>query len=216
MELIGVGIATGVGSNKAWEDAYNISSGALLKASYEGLGGFGSFCVVLLALGCIQNNVPSTYVAALSIQTLGRYVRKIPRWLLCLFLMVIELVCSVAGRNHLYEVFENFLPIMAYWVCPWLTIVLEEHVFFHALIGKSFDWTAWQDNKRLPFGAAAMVSWLIGWAGAIVGMAQVWYTGPIALKVGGWGGDVGGWLSIAFAGVVYPPLRWLEMKNFGR
>lgn len=192
-ELIGVGIATGVAANPAWSEAYEISSGAVLMACFEGLGGFGGFCGVLIAFGAIQNVAPSTYVAALSIQTLGRYVRAIPRWVLCLFIMSIQLACSVAGRNSLYGIFENFLPIMAYWVCPWLTIVIEEHVIFHVLRGIPFDWTIWEDRKKLPFGAAALLAWvsvvawkmertitsadayhqLVGWAGAIIGMAQV-------------------------------------------
>ncbi len=50
-----------------------------------------------------------------------------------------------------------------------------------------------------------------------MGMYQIWYTGPIALKVGGaYGGDIGAWLAIGFAGVAFPPLRWLELKKFGR
>lgn len=127
---------------------------------FDGLGGFGGFCGVLIALGAISNVAPSTYVAALSIQTLGRYVRNIPRWVLCLFLTCVELACSVAGRNSLYGIFENFLPIMAYWVCPWLTIVIEEHVLFHKLRGVPFDWSIWEDSKKLPFGAAAMLAWV--------------------------------------------------------
>ena len=94
--------------------------------------------------------------------------------------------------------------------------MLEEHLLFHVLRGVPFDWTVWEDKKRLPIGAAALLSWLIGWAGAIVGMDQAWYKGPIALKVGGYGGDIGAWVSIAFACVVYPPLRYLELKKFGR
>ena len=127
---------------------------------------------------------------------------------------IIELVCAVAGRNNLYNIFENFLPIMAYWVCPWVTIVLEEHLIFHR--GVPFDWAIWEDPKKLPIGAAALLSWLIGWAGAIIGMAQVWYTGPVALSIGGYGGDIGEWLAIAFAGVIYPPLRYIELRKFGR
>ena len=188
VELVGVGIATGIASNPGWTKAYNTSSGALLNACFDGFGGFGSFCVVILALGAIQNNTPSTYVAALSIQTLGRYAKVVPRWAWCIFIMLIELVCSVAGRNNLYGIFENFLPIMAYWVCPWLTIVIEEHIIFHVLMKRPFDWKIWEDKARLPLGAAAMTAWLIGWAGAILGMAQLWYTGPIGLEVGGWGG----------------------------
>ena len=214
--FIGVGIATGVSANPAWADAYAISSGALLKACYEGLGGFGDFCVVILALGAIQNNAPPTYVGALSIQSLGRYAKRVPRWTWSLFLTAVELVCSVAGRNSLFNIFENFLPIMSYWVCPWLTIFVEEHLLFHVLRGLAFDWAVWEDRKRLPVGAAALLAWLVGWAGAITGMAQVWYTGPVALSVGGTGGDIGAWMSIAFAGAVYPPLRYIELRRLGR
>ena len=68
IELIGVGIATGIPSNTRWSEAYSISSGAVLTACFDGFGGFGSLCVVILALGAIQNIAPSTYVAATSIQ----------------------------------------------------------------------------------------------------------------------------------------------------
>ncbi|KAK3704326.1 Vitamin B6 transporter [Vermiconidia calcicola] len=216
VDLIGIGIATGIATKPAWTEAYTISSGALLKASYEGLGGFGDFCLVILALGCINNIAPSTYVGALSMQTLGKYPKLVPRWVWSLFLMVIELACSVAGRNRLFIIFENFLPIMACWVCPYLAIVLEEDIIFHTVKGKAYDWTIWQDKDQLPLGAAAMTAWLVGWAGAIVGMSQVWYAGPVALELGGYGGDIGGWLSIAFAGMVYPPLRYLELRKLKR
>lgn len=106
--------------------------------------------------------------------------------------------------------------MMAYWVCPWITIVIEEHLLFHKLTGKVFDWSIYEDKSKLPIGLAASLSFLIGFAGAIVGMHQIWYTGPLAIKLGGDGGDIGGWLSIGFTGIVFPPLRWLELKGFGR
>jgi purine-cytosine permease-like protein len=107
--------------------------------------------------------------------------------------------------------------MMAYWICPWITIVLEEHLLFHKLTSKAFDWSIYESKSKLPIGRAAFLSFLIGFAGAVVGMYQIWYTGPIALKVGGdYGGDIGAWLAIGFAGVVFPPLRWLELKRFGR
>jgi len=214
--IVGVGIATGVAITPAWNDAYGISSGALLLACYEGLGGFWSFCVVILALGSVTNNAPCTYAAALTIQVLGRYAKAIPRWVWCVVITLIELICAVAGRNHLFNIFEDFLPIMSYWVCPWVTIVLEEHLLFHVLRGVPFDWTAWEDRKRLPIGLAALFAWLVGWVGAIIGMEQVWYQGPVALKIGGYGGDIGAWMAIAFAGAVFPPLRYLELRKVGR
>jgi len=53
-------------------------------------------------------------------------------------------------------------------------------------------------------------------AGAVVGMAQVWYIGPIAAKLGPFGGDLGFELAAIFAGVIFPPLRYWEIKKFGR
>ena len=214
--IIGVAIATGVPATPGWSDAYEVSSGALLLACYDGLGGFGGFCVVILALGSITNNAPSTYSAALTAQVLGRYAKAVPRWVWCIIIMLIEFVRSVAGRNHTFNIFENFLPIMSYWVCPWLTIALEEHLLFHVLRGVPFDWTAWENKKKLPIGAAALFAWLFGWGGAIIGMDQAWCRGSIASKIGGYGGDIGAWLSIAFACITYPPLRYLELKKFGR
>ena len=216
VNILCVGIATGIATTPAWNEASQISTGALLLACYDGLGGFGGFLVVIIALGAISNNIPGSYSAALSIQVLGRYGKAIPRWILCLIIMVVELVCAVAGRDHLYNIFEDFLPIMSYWVTPWLTIALEEHLIFHKLRGVPFDWTAWEDKKRLPIGIAALIAWLCGWAGAIIGMDQAWYSGPVAARIGGVGGDIGAWMTIAFAGVVFPPLRYLELRKFGR
>lgn len=106
---------------------------------------------------------------------------------------------------------------MAYWICPWITISLEEYFIFHKLQGKSFDWSIYNDRTKLPIGYAALLSFLIGFAGAIVGMYQIWYTGPIALMIGGeYGGDIGDWLGIGFTAIVFPPLRYLELKKFGR
>ncbi|TGO92055.1 hypothetical protein BPOR_0011g00050 [Botrytis porri] len=215
--IVGVGIATGVPNIPAWSDAYAISSGALLYECYGRLGGFGGFCVVILALGSITNNAPCSYSAALTIQVLGRWANKIPRWFWCVLITAVELVLSVCGRNKLYTVFENFLPMMAYWICPWITISLEEYFIFHKLQGKSFDWSIYNDRTKLPIGYAALLSFLIGFAGAIVGMYQIWYTGPIALMIGGeYGGDIGDWLGIGFTAIVFPPLRYLELKKFGR
>ena len=214
--IVGVGIATGVPNVPEWAEAYQVSSGALLLAGYRGLGGFGDLCVVILALGAVTSNAPCTYAAANTFQVLGRYAKAIPRWMWCILITIIELVCSVAGRNHLFAVFENFLPIMSYWVSPWLVIMLEEQLLFHHLRGTPFDWTAWEHKKRLPIGIAALFAWLCGWAGAIIGMEQIWYQGPVALKVGNYGGDIGPWLSIAFTCVIYPPLRYFEFKKFGR
>ncbi|KAJ5112804.1 permease for cytosine/purines uracil thiamine allantoin-domain-containing protein [Penicillium argentinense] len=68
----------------------------------------------------------------------------------------------------------------------------------------------------LPLGIAALVAFLVGWAGAIVSMDQIYYVGPIASMVGQDGSDLGIWVGMAWAMLVFPPLRWLELKRFNR
>lgn len=86
-------------------------------------------------------------------------------------------------------------------------LAAEEHLIFLKLRAVRFDWSAWEDRRALPIGAAAFFAWLCGWAGAIVRMEQVLWQSPLALKVGGYGGDIGMWLSIGFASLVFPPVE---------
>ncbi|KAJ5249033.1 hypothetical protein N7468_000484 [Penicillium chermesinum] len=212
--LVGIGLASGTLTQPSWADAFNTSSGALVVAGYSGLGGFGKFLGVLVALGLIANNIPGTYSAGLGFQIMGRYLAKVPRWLLSTVGVVIYTACALGGRNELYEIFENFLALMGYWVTIYLMIAFEEHVIFRRTRG--FDWDAWSDPSRLPVGIAALAAFLVGWAGAIVCMDQVWYVGPIAKMVGEDGSDLGIWVGVSWAMLVFPPLRWWELKKFNR
>ncbi|KAJ5543804.1 hypothetical protein N7513_003391 [Penicillium frequentans] len=78
--LLGVGLGSGAVNNATWAAANDISSGALILAGYEGLGAFGKFLGVLVALGLVANNIPGTYSASLGFQVLGHYTARIPRW----------------------------------------------------------------------------------------------------------------------------------------
>ena len=100
---------------------------------------------------------------------------------------MIYVVCALAGRNSLSEIFTNFLALMGYWLAIWIALTLEEHLIFR---GSDWNWEAWNDKDSLPIGYAALAAFLIGWVGAILSMAQVWYIGPIAKMVGDFGADV--------------------------
>lgn len=211
--IIGVGLASGIASTP-WSAAYEVSSGALILEGYSPLEGFGKFCGVVVALGVIANNIPGTYAAALGCQVLGRYGKMVPRYLWVCVVVLIYFVCAIAGRYHLFAIFQNFLALMGYWIMIFVSMVLEEQMFFRRT--KGFDWSAWENRKYLPVGAAALTAFLIGWVGAIIGMFQVWYTGPVAKLVGGGGADIGIWLGMSFALLTFPPLRYLELRQIGR
>lgn len=190
MFMLGIGLTSGMGSNLAWSDAYNISQGALAVEAFRPLGTFGSFLSVFLALGLIANLIAPTYSAGVDFQVLGRYFERIPRIFWNTAGAVIYTVCAIAGREHLAAIFTNFLALMGYWVSIWLAIILEEHIIFRKWRRLGWNWEAWNDRTKLPVGMAALFAFLIGWAGAILCMAQVWYIGPLAALVGEYGGDV--------------------------
>lgn len=176
--IIGIGLGSGTYTNMSWSAAYEVSQGALIVRAYKPLGTFGDFCSVLVALGLVGNIIPPTYSAGVDFQILGRLAARIPRVIWNTFGVVVWTIFALAGRDHLAEIFTNFLALMGYWVSIWIAIMLEEHYIFRRTHG--FDWSKWNQQKYLPIGLAALVAFLVGWVGAILSMAQVWYIGPFA------------------------------------
>lgn len=213
VNLLGIGLASGMATNAAWEQAYSVSSGALITAGYATLGGFGKFCAVVVGLGVLANATPGTYSAALGCQIMGRLGQKVPRWIWVIILCMVQLVCGIAGRNRLLIIFTNFLALMAYWLTFMICIFLEEHLIFKPRLPK-LDWDDWANPRRMPLGLAALTAFLLGWVGAVLGMYQVYFVGPLAKACGG--ADVGLWVGCGLVLLAFAPLRWLELRKFGR
>ena len=188
--ILGIGLASGIPSTPLYASAYDAGQGALIVAGYSPVGKFGKFCSVVIALGLIANIIPPTYSSGIDFQLLAGWARKVPRFVWNTVGVIIYTVCALAGRNSLSEIFTNFLALMGYWVAIWIAITIEEHFFFRYLAGRGYNWEDWDHREKLPVGIAALTAFLIGWAGAILCMAQVWYIGPIAAKVGVYGADV--------------------------
>jgi purine-cytosine permease-like protein len=70
--------------------------------------------------------------------------------------------------------------------------------------------------SRLPLGIAGILAGCCGVAGAVVGMGQVYYTGPIAKKIGMFGADLGFEVSLPFLSFwsrFPPPLLGFRVQN---
>ncbi|KAL4886563.1 hypothetical protein BJY04DRAFT_204794 [Aspergillus karnatakaensis] len=211
--LIGIGLGTGVAHNPKWATIYDGTPSSLLIAGYGRLGGFGKFCAFINVLTIVSNNAPGSYSMAMNFQMLGDFWCRVPRPVFTTVSTVVYTACAIGGRDSLYEIFKNLVPLIGYWIIIWFTIVVESDLLFNR--SGQYDWAAWNDPERLPVGLAATAAFLIGWAGAIVGMDQVYYTGPIAEAVAG-GCDLGIWLGFGFTALVFPPLRKLELCVIGR
>jgi len=101
-------------------------------------------------------------------------------------------------------------------VVLWIAITFEEEFIFRRRMKPHFVWSDWNRQERLPIGLAALAAFCVGWVGSILCMAQFYFIGPLAKLVGDDGGDMGNYVGFAWAALVYPPLRYLELKKFGR
>ncbi|KAL2795724.1 hypothetical protein BJX66DRAFT_350383 [Aspergillus keveii] len=211
--ILGAGLGTGVAHNSGWATIYDGTPGSLLMAGYGRLGGFGRFCAFINVLTIVSNNAPGSYSMAMNFQMLGDFWCKVPRPVFTSISTLIYTACAIGGRDSLYEVFKNLVPLIGYWIIIWFTMLVESDILFNR--GKQYDWTAWNCPERLPVGFAATAAFFIGWAGAIVGMDQVYYTGPIAEAIAE-GCDLGIWLGFGFTAVAFPPLRKLELFLLNR
>ncbi|PNS15025.1 Purine-cytosine permease fcyB [Sphaceloma murrayae] len=223
VQFVGIALGTGLATQADWMTAFGrFGVGGLIVAAYSPVGAFGKVCAVIIGLGIAANMVPGNYSAAFCAQLLATKSQRVPRIVWNTICTIIFIVIAIPGRDKLLTIFSNFLPLIGYWVFLWILLTLQEEFLFRrhlrhlytSTIPGPYDWTAWNDKSRLPHGFAALASFLLGWVGAILCMSQVYYVGPIAKLAGP--ADIGLPVAAAWGGAVYPVLRWLELKRFGR
>ena len=113
-EILGVAIMTATTANNGdnrYMDGYNASgTGGLLAAVlYPPLGTFGMFCLVVLALSIIANNCPNIYSVGLTMQVLGRWTQRVPRFVWTAIGTAVYIAIAIPGYSHFEAVLENFM-----------------------------------------------------------------------------------------------------------
>lgn len=124
----------------------------------------------ILAVG---NQIANVYSSALSFQLLGKHFIAVPRFIWCAVMSAITLALALGGRSKLETIINNLLPILGYWTLAFACILFIEHYWFRPRLG-GYDLSAWQDQKRMPWGVAATGALLIGIAFSFLGMDQTW------------------------------------------
>jgi purine-cytosine permease-like protein len=218
--MLGAAVMTAAANpDNGYESAY-ISSGIgglLAAVLVPPLGGFGQFCLVILALSIIANNCPNIYSVSLSLQLMARWTQRVPRFIWTFIGTVVYVAIAIPGYNHFQTVLENFMLIIAYWLAIYEGISLSEHVVFRRGMS-GYRPEHYLDQSKLPPGFAAMLAFCFGAMGAVLGLSQVWYIGPIGKLCGSppFGGDVGFELAFAFSAISYCVLRYFEKAYFKR
>ncbi|KAI9777637.1 MAG: hypothetical protein M1835_005188 [Candelina submexicana] len=218
-EMLGVAVMTASINTPSYDEGYHNSGigGLLAAVLFPPLGRFGQFCLVILALSIIGNNCPNIYSVTFSLQVMGRWTQMIPRFVWTLIGTCVYIAIAIPGYSHFESVLENFMLVMGYWLAIYEGISLSEH-FVYKKGFPGYDITIFNAPSKLPPGIAAIAAFCFGVFGAIMGMAQKWFTGPIGSKIGlpGYGGDIGFPLAFAFSAISYCIFRYGELKVFGR
>ena len=227
MTTFGIAIPTSIGMLAGCVVASSLNHKTTWAASYEqGLGyliqdmlyprGFAKFLLTLLVLSGINTNVISIYSAAISFQQLARPFARIPRFLWTIFCFACILALAVGGREKLNAYLQNFLSLLGYWCTSYAVILFEEHFIFRKRKFENYDLEGWNDPSRLPHGIGAAVAFCLGVVVWTMGMDETWYIGPIAKKIGDYGGDVANELCFVVTAITYAPARFMELRYFGR
>ncbi|ODV75015.1 purine-cytosine permease CYBJADRAFT_166778 [Cyberlindnera jadinii NRRL Y-1542] len=221
-QVLGAAVYSGTYKDDTWANYYSeYQAGGLMFAvlSVNSLGGFGQFCSVLLAMSTVANNIPNMYTIALCTQSFWSPLAKVPRVVWTLVGNCLTLVICIPAYYHFETVMDNFMNLIGYYLAIYEAISLSEH-FIYRRGFKGYDVTIWNDKSQLPIGIAGTIGFCFGVFGAVMGMDQVWFLGPVGKLInegGPYGGaDIGFELAAAFAFVAYNVSRPFELKYFGR
>lgn len=216
--ILGAACATGTSTSERFKASYQSTGiGGLFNAILveDSLHGFGQFCMVVLSISTVSNNIPNLYTLGFSAQTLWSKFQKIPRIVWTTIASGAALGIAIPAYLYFDQVMENFMNIIGYWLAIYTAIGISEHLIYRGSF-KAYDVESYDKSHLLPVGLAAMFAFACGIAGAVVGMSQTWWVGPVARLISTGFGDIGFELSFGFAFVAYNLTRPFEKMYFKR
>lgn len=101
---------------------------------------------------------------------------KLQRWQAAILVGALGGLLAIGGSdpNAAAAQYSNFLLLLAYWISPWVAVVLVDWFFKHR---GSYELRALYDpSSTIRVG---LIAWLVGLGASIPFMNQTWYVGPI-------------------------------------
>ncbi|MDQ1530726.1 MAG: nucleobase:cation symporter, family [Microbacteriaceae bacterium] len=137
----------------------------------------GKLTLLAIAVGAIAANALNIYSGAMSFLAAGvRIPFSLRRAIVALGFGVIGFFIALAASADPKATYENFLLVIAYWIAPWLGVVLTDRYFRRGtriaeLLGDDAKYRNWAGLIAFVVGLVISV-WLFS--------SQTLYTGPIA------------------------------------
>ncbi|KAF4785378.1 purine-cytosine permease FCY21 [Colletotrichum scovillei] len=207
--ILGAAAGASVPANETWAQAYGLYSvGGIINAMNSPLGGFGKFVSALLAFSVLGLTACTLYSLSISFQSLHPILSRLPRSLYSLVIVAIIVPISIVASSNFYNSLSNFLSVVGYWTASYTSIALTEHFCFRRGRYSAYNVSDWDNPKALPLGFAALASLCFSFGLIVPSMDTAWYTGPIAVRTG----DIGIQLGIALSSLIYIVLRGAESR----
>jgi NCS1 nucleoside transporter family len=214
IQVIGLAAGACMYNNEDFAQAYESGGTGGLLYAILAMGRFGQFCIVVLALSMIATSVACIYSSSLSAQAVCSKFKVIPRFYWALLANVAAVAISIPAYYDFSDVLNDFMAMLSYFIYLYVGIFLSEHLIYRRKIGYVVE--NYQDAKKMPFSYAGLFGFCCGVAGAVLGMWEVWWTGPLAKAISEtFPGDIGFELAFAFAFVGHASTRWIEIKYLG-
>ncbi|KAH6984455.1 cytosine-purine permease [Ilyonectria sp. MPI-CAGE-AT-0026] len=211
--VLGAAIGGAVPNNPSWVEANNAYSvGGVMYAMVSSSGNFGKFIAVLLAFSVMGNTACSLYSISLSMQSLHSILVRVPRYIFTLVISAIVIPVAIVAAANFYASLTNFLGVIGYWTSIYVGISLTEHYYFRKGDYGSYEMLDWNMRQKLPVGIAALATSALSVGLIIPSMSTAWYVGPIAIRTG----DIGVEVGMVLGCLLYIPLRTLERRIIGR
>ncbi|KIJ06400.1 hypothetical protein PAXINDRAFT_92066 [Paxillus involutus ATCC 200175] len=210
LECLGAAAVLAAPNVPTWNAGYGTAGnvGGLLEAMLSPAGNFGKFLTVMLSLSVTGNIACTLYSICFNFQVLAPGLSKVPRYVFSIVGTMIALPLSIVGAHRFYVTLTNFLSLIGYWASAYGAILLMEHHYFRKGDFNTYEHADWNVPGRLPWGAAALAAAILSFGLVIPCMNQAWFKGPIGAITG----DIGFEVAFPLAGLLYIPLRKLELK----
>ncbi|GAA6014439.1 hypothetical protein JCM11491_007054 [Sporobolomyces phaffii] len=195
------------------------SLGGVVGEILKPAGGFGKFLLVILCLSVTSANTANTYSGALCLQSLHPILMKVPRIFFVILFTAIYLVLAIVGKDNYSKILGDFSAILAYYTAFFSCILFVEIFWFRRKGGKLGPINAdhYADYTKLAPGYACVASIAVCVGLAVIGMAETWWTGPLALAVTRpFGADLGFEMCYVGSAITYPIFRTIEVHYYNR
>ncbi|KAH9929065.1 permease for cytosine/purines, uracil, thiamine, allantoin-domain-containing protein [Epithele typhae] len=211
--MLGAAFAAGATVVPAWSAGLGDGNdvGGLVAAVLAPTGRFGKFLLVLLSLTAPSACAPTMYTVCMSFMTVHRAFARLPRGVVAIASTAVLIPVAIVGARSFYETFVDILALIGYWLAPFLAAALTEHILFRRTYAAYPARDAWDSpaHPSLPPPWPALLALAAAVGASVLGMQQVWWTGPVAARGTG---DVGMLMGFAVAVGAYAGARALGRR----